>query len=440
MAATPDPVIPSSIPATLDAWLQHIAAVHPREIELGLERIREVAARMGITRPAARVITVAGTNGKGSTLALLNQFLVQTGQRVGLYTSPHMHRFNERILVNNAEASDTMLCDALAMVEQSRADTSLSYFEFATLAALWIFQQSELDFALLEVGLGGRLDAVNIIDADIAVITSIELDHMDWLGNSREQIALEKAGILRPGQTVILAEPEPPQCLTERLQQLQCQCFRLGEEYRFTEQADGESWDWQGSFGAGERGLNGLPLPGLPLASAATALQLLEILRITLCRETIEGILRDIVVPGRWELRREQSSGRLLLLDVAHNPAAAALLHRHLLQMKQAGNYNGKVAVVLAAMADKDVEGIVLSLESISHIWYIAQLDEPRCMPLSELAGRIEAIPGERLLSVHDTVGSAVAAAIDATTEQDLVVVTGSFMTVSQARALSTAI
>ncbi|MEQ8953807.1 MAG: bifunctional tetrahydrofolate synthase/dihydrofolate synthase [Gammaproteobacteria bacterium] len=438
MAVIPEPISPHPTPANLDAWLQHIAAVHPREIELGLERIQAVATRMGISRPAPKVITVGGTNGKGSTLAALNQLLRAAGLNTGLYTSPHIHRFNERIELNDEAVPDQSICAALAEVEQHRGDISLSYFEFATLAALWIFQQADLDVALLEVGLGGRLDAVNIIDADIAVITSISLDHTDWLGNSREQIAMEKAGILRPGQLAVIADPAPPGCLLDHCRKLKCSIFRLGEDYQMAVLPDGR-WDWQGSTIDGTRALASLQLPRIPLASAATALQLLELLDLTLSRSSIERVLASITVPGRWELRRDSKQGQLLLLDVAHNPAAAALLAEHLQQLSRAHCYRGKVAVVLAAMADKDVEGIVLSLESIAHIWYIAQFDEPRGMKAAELHRRIQQLPGERQISVHESVSRALAAAVAECSTQDLIVVTGSFVTVSQARALSSA-
>ena len=231
---------------TLESWLHYISRLHPAEIVPGLARVQQVAARLRLGRPAATVITVAGTNGKGSCLHTMEQLLAGHGWRVGAYSSPHIERFTERIRINGAEVDEAALTQAFAAVEQARGELAITFFEFTTLAALVLFQQQELDFALLEVGLGGRLDAVNLVAAEVSVITSIALDHQHWLGDNLEAIGREKAGIMREGKPVVLASTTMPESVHEQARRLHCPQFQLGRAYQVT-LADGDTWHWQGS-------------------------------------------------------------------------------------------------------------------------------------------------------------------------------------------------
>ena len=285
----------------LAAWLARLESLHPSAIELGLERVAAVAQRMALLPVAARVVTVAGTNGKGSTIAVLDAILRSGGVRTGCYTSPHLQRYNERVRIDGTEATDRQLVDAFQAVEWARDGTSLTYFEFGTLAALKLFQDAGVDCLLLEVGLGGRLDAVNIVDADLAVITSIALDHQDWLGDTREQIALEKAGILRPGCTAVCADPDPPASLLRQFAQLGCELHLLGREFE--------------------------PLPdsgGLRGDNVAAALTSAALLGIDVEALDLQRLLQQLGLEGR--VQRARVGGVTVWLDVAHNPAAAANL------------------------------------------------------------------------------------------------------------------
>lgn len=426
---------------SLDSWLQYIAAVHPREIELGLDRSRRVAARMQLTRPARHVITVAGTNGKGSCVACLEAILEAAGYRTAAYTSPHIHSFNERIRVAAAPASDDTLIEALSFVESCREPDTLSYFEFATLAALWTFQQAEVDLALLEVGLGGRLDAVNIVDPDVAIITSISIDHEDWLGTGVENIGREKAGILRKDIPAIIGSREPPLSIIQRAEEIGARLFILGEDFEVQRSASQQSWQWRG------RGVDTasvlrdqLPLPKLELDNVACALQAAELLPLEIADNAIKLALESVALAGRFELRRDASSAKLVILDVAHNGAAAALLAQNLRRFLRANPKIKKITGVIAVMADKNIEDMVSALESCLNIWYIAQIDEARGMSVIETEKRLQnahtAVEFRRFDSVVDAYQAACAASPESA-EQDLVVVTGSFHTVAAIRNLS---
>lgn len=431
--------------ASLDSWLRHIAAVHPREIELGLERSRRVADRMGLTRPGRYVITVAGTNGKGSCVACLEAILQQSGYRTGAYTSPHIHRFNERFRVDEQCCCDDTLSAALAWVESCRGPDSLSYFEFATLAALWIFQQAEVDVALLEVGLGGRLDAVNIIDPDIAIITSISLDHEDWLGCGVENIGREKAGILRGKIPAILGSSNPPRSILHRAGEIGAQVFMLGKDFKATPTASRAHWQWQGQ-GAGETAvlLDALPMPRLALDNVASALQAIKLLPLAVADSAIVSALESVSLPGRFELRRDVVSGTLVVLDVAHNPAAAALLAVNLKRLRQQHPQIGRITGVIAVMADKEIEDMVVALESCLNIWYIAQIDAARSMSVVEAEKRMQEAAGAVQYRRFESVAAAYQAACDAPLDAEgfgapLVLVTGSFHTVAAVRELTQA-
>jgi len=449
----------------LSHWLDHIALTHPREIDLGLDRVREVAGRMGLARPAPVVFTVAGTNGKGSTVAAVEAILLASGLRTGAYLSPHIERFNERFRVNGAECDDESICAALARVERARAEqarveqtrgaTPLTYFEFATLAALWIFSRAGLDCAVLEVGLGGRLDAVNIVDADVALITNIALDHQHWLGDTREAIGAEKAGILRPRAPLVYGEAQAPASITRRAAELDAPLWRKGRD--FGAEIDGGSWSWWGRAGDGSTvRLEGLEAPELPLAAMAAAIQALYVsplspsalvdddsnragIRASI-RATQGGVYaaqKAAALPGRLEWRRDRASGLPALLDVAHNPAAAGRLAGKIATLRAAGGAGGKVAAVLAMLADKDIEGFAAALGGVVDVWYIAAIDNSRALSAVEQARRLRRrLPGAEA-RVAESVAEAWRAAV--ASGAALAVATGSFHTVAAVRPVTRA-
>ncbi|HZV23293.1 MAG TPA: bifunctional tetrahydrofolate synthase/dihydrofolate synthase, partial [Luteimonas sp.] len=313
---------------TLDEWLAYIERQHPKSIALGLERVREVAARLQLARPASQVITVAGTNGKGSTVAFIESIARAAGWKVGAYTSPHLLAYNERVRIDGVDATDDALVAAFESVEAARGDTALTYFEYGTLAALWLFQRTGLDLAVLEVGLGGRLDAVNLVDADVAVITTVDLDHQDWLGNDREAIGREKAGIARAGRPLVLGEDDPPSSVLGHAYAIGASAIRAGCDFFFSPTEAGH-WQWR-EVGAGLE----LPSPRLAapsqLRNAATAIAALRALPDTLPTDAYAQGVADTDLPGR--LQRFNRIGVEVVVDVAHNPQAARELHAWLQQ------------------------------------------------------------------------------------------------------------
>lgn len=428
-----------STPSTLAEWLDHQQRVHPRAIELGLERAREVWRRLGEPAPAPLVITVGGTNGKGSTVAFIEAMLAAGGRRVGAYTSPHLLRYNERVRVSGADADDATLVDAFDRIEDARGAGSpepvaLTYFEYGTLAALWIFAHARLDVAVLEVGLGGRLDAVNIIDADAAIVTTVDLDHQDWLGNDRESIGREKAGIFRRGRPAIVAESDPPQALLEHALQIGADLRRAGHDYAFDEA--GTDWRWR----AGTVDLV-LPRPGLAapcqIANAAGAIAALHALRARLewNPAAIAAGVRSARVGGR--LQRFAGPPELIV-DVAHNPQAARMLAAWLRQTP----IEGRTLAVFGALDDKDVDGIVGALAQCIDAWYLVGLerDSPRGLPARELRDRIAPRIAAGGITVADgDVAHALALAGAHALPGDRVLAFGSFMVAAPALAFATA-
>jgi dihydrofolate synthase/folylpolyglutamate synthase len=419
---------------SLSFWLKRIATLHPRKIELGLDRVKAVANRMGLTKPARQVITVAGTNGKGSCVACLQAILEQAGYRTGAYTSPHLHHFNERICLEGEEVSDRVLCDAFVAVEHARKEQSLSYFEFGTLAALWLFSKADIDVAILEVGLGGRLDAVNIIDSDIAIITSISLDHQDWLGNDLESIATEKAGIIRHKAPLVYGDLVPCESVLKKADALDAPVYRLNLECYGIVNQDNKAWTFIGCEISGKaQTIEQLPLPHIDLSNAVLAVQAISLLPLAIERKAFEGL----ALPGRFELRKDLNTKKRVILDVAHNPAAAELLGERLLQFRRVNPGITQIVGVIAVMADKDIESIAGALESCLDICYIAQVDAPRCMPSAESFRRIKQYGIESRLEQFDSLEEAYKAACKLATTEDVVVVTGSFYTVAAVRRLS---
>lgn len=438
---------------TLSQWLDRIQQLHPQEIDLGLERVQLVAERLGLQRPAPFVITVTGTNGKGSHVATLDALFREAGLRVGCYTSPHLLHYNERVCVQGEPVPDQALVDAFERIESVRGDVSLTYFEFGTLAALMIFQQSALDVAVLEVGMGGRLDAVNIVDADIAIVTNIDLDHQDWLGATRELIAVEKAGIFRAGKPVVCAEANPPSSLINAAEKLGCPLYLPQRDYHWRSHSL-DYWDWQGQIQQPDGELQfvslaQLPVPSLATGNVASALQAAflsglfdaDFLSKNSLLTHVSKVIKDVQLAGRQQWLQTAPGTARMMVDVAHNPHAGRLLAERLQRERSRGVRN--VHMVIAMMADKDHAGFYHALEKQVDFWYIAHFDLARCLPADALAQRwheLSASSSESAarIAVFDTVAQACEAAAQRAGADDIVVVCGSFMTVADAIAART--
>jgi len=416
---------------TLDAWLGWLETQHPSEIELGLDRIRQVARELDLLNPRARVVSVAGTNGKGSCVASTATLLRQAGLNVGSYTSPHLRRYNERVQINAEPVDDRALCLAFERIAKAAEslDVSLTYFEFGTLAALDIFRRRQVDIMVLEVGLGGRLDAVNLLDADVSVVTSVDLDHQEWLGSDREAIGREKAGIFRPGKPALCADAQPPQSLVQSARALGADWQPLGHSFGF-EQGDRQgvekTWSWWGTHASGQRlALTNMPAPALPLPSLAAALQLVAQLGYDPQRLQAPQLLAELELPGRYQ--KLPWRGRTLVLDVAHNPSAAEYLARRLVQDSPA-----PVVALIAMMKDKDRRATLAALaEQVAH-WWLADLpDLPRSAGSAELRSDLESL-GSTPLGCG-TVAKGLEQLRQVTQEGDRIVILGSFHTLVQA-------
>ncbi|OUS10192.1 hypothetical protein A9Q90_01815 [Gammaproteobacteria bacterium 54_18_T64] len=417
---------------SLGEWLTLLEARHPCEIELGLERIAQVGASLKLVRPAAQVVSVAGTNGKGSAVAVMEALLLQQGRRVGAYTSPHLLHYNERVRIDGQPVSDEALCAAFVQIEAACGATSLSYFEFGTLAALLLFQQAGLDVALLEVGLGGRLDAVNIVDADVAIITSVALDHESWLGDSREQIALEKAGIARCGKPVIYADSDIPSTLLPYLLQLGARPYLLGSS-DFNYFCSDEDLTLRCADAQGERHTyNKLPLPRVALPSALCAVQALLLLgELNLDGVEIAQVFGEVSLPGRCQ--ELCFSKRNVLLDVAHNPAAAQLLAEQL-----ATRESEKIHAIFAVMSDKNIPAIVAPLyQQVAH-WHLGELSHiARAARADDIAEILQSCDMKACtVSTYADIREAMVGALSHMQVTDLLLVFGSFFTVAEVLSL----
>lgn len=412
----------------LAGWLSYLEQLHPTAIDMGLERSRQVAHQLGLGRPAPLVITVTGTNGKGSTCAFLANLLSACGLKVGVYSSPHLLRYNERVQIQGVEASDADLCDAFAAVEAARADVSLTYFEMGTLAAFWLFEQAALDAVVLEVGLGGRLDTVNLVDADLALITSIGLDHADWLGDTRESVAFEKAGICRAGKPVLCGDLDPPLPLLEQVALLDCPFLLRGRDYDL--HVDAAGWQWRGLTAEGlPLQLDDLPLLDLPMENAALAIQAFALLDLPWDAGLIATALRATRVTGRLDRREITWRGKRLqlMLDVGHNPHAASYLAERLGQ----GEQPVERLAVFGLLADKDLPGVLAPLQSqVSH-WYVATLDSPRARPAEELESAL--LAGGASVENAGTVAAALTQAADKAVDGAQILLFGSFFCVAEA-------
>jgi dihydrofolate synthase/folylpolyglutamate synthase len=409
---------------SLDQWLDWQGRLHPREIELGLERVRAVWQRMGCPRPGRVLITVGGTNGKGSCVAYLEAILRAAGYSTGAYTSPHLYRYNERIRLQGVAASDQRICEAFDRVDRARGGVTLTYFEFGTLAAMDVFASALPDVALLEVGLGGRLDAVNVVDAELALLTNVSLEHTAWLGTDRESIGREKAGIFRYNAPVVVAEPQPPESVLQRARALGCDLALSGRDYRYSV---GEgSWSWRG------RSLELLDLPGPALAglhqldNAAAVLMALEMLgdRLPVARNAVvEGLARTSLA-GRFEVH---SGVVTVILDVAHNPAAAGALARTL----AATPCPGRTLAVLGVLGDKDLAGMAAALTGQIDAWYVSAPAAGRGMPREQAEGELRRLGADPVLG-FDRLAGALEAARAGAGPGDRIVAFGSFLTVAE--------
>lgn len=413
---------------SLADWLSYLEQLHPSAIDMGLERSRIVLQRLGLTRIAPRVITVTGTNGKGSTCAFIASLLQGQGLKVGVYSSPHLLRYNERVQIAGVEASDAQLCEAFAVVEAARGDTSLTYFEMGTLAAFWLFQQAGLDALVLEVGLGGRLDAVNLLDADIAVVTSIGIDHADWLGDSRESVAFEKAGILRAAKPALCGDIDPPQPLLDQVALLDAPFFLRGRDYDLSVGEQG--WSWHGLNDHGEvLRLSQLPLLDLPMENAALALQVYAVMQLPWQPEAISKALLQTRVTGRLDRRMFNWQGKslTLLLDVGHNPHAADYLAQRLASRA----LPGKRLAVFGLLADKDLSGVVAPLLSEVDNWAVAPLPTSRSREVAELQAHLQHCGAQ--VAAYASVQAALEAQCEQAADGDEVLLFGSFYCVAEA-------
>jgi dihydrofolate synthase/folylpolyglutamate synthase len=413
---------------TLEQWLAWQEALHPNPIDMGLERVQAVFERMYRQRPPAVVITVAGTNGKGSTVAMLATILQAAGFRVGSYTSPHVLRYNERIQVEGQQASDDQICEAFARVDAARGEQSLTYFEFGTLAALSIFYESGVEVMVLEVGMGGRLDAVNILDADVAVITAIDIDHREWLGDDREQIALEKAGILRAHHPGVIVDQDIPSSLLAyaREHEVPLYCLERDFDYRL----QNGQWQWLGEDGA----RYALPRPAMSgefqVQNAAGVLMVLQLLRerLPVSQDAVRRGLLSARLPGRYDY---QPGPVATIFDVAHNPAAARALSKTLASQP----HGGRTLAVLGMMRDKDHRGVLASLADQVDGWHVGPLSSPRSAAAGTLASALGSLT-QAPVHCHASVAEAYRAALAEAGAGDRIVVFGSFYTVAEVQGL----
>ncbi|MFP7722673.1 bifunctional tetrahydrofolate synthase/dihydrofolate synthase [Lysobacter sp. A3-1-A15] len=411
----------------LTQWLEYIERQHPKQIDMGLDRVRAVAREMGLQRPAPRVITVGGTNGKGSTVAFIEAMARGAGWRVGAYTSPHLRAYNERVRINGADIGDAPLVSAFEAVEEARGGVPLTYFEYGTLAALWCFEQAGLDLVVLEVGLGGRLDATNIVDPDVAVVTTVDLDHQDYLGADREAIGFEKAGIARAWKPLVLGDEDPPSSVLRHAYAIGASAVRIGCDFFFETTADG--WHWR------ELGCEyELPLPQMAapvqVRNAAVAIAALRALDAPLTEPVIAEAVANAKLDAR--LQAFDREGVAVVVDVAHNPQAARELGRWL----AASPVPGTTHAVFAALGDKDVEGVVAALAGTVGCWHLAGLPHAgdRAQSGARLAARLAGTAAANA-TAHDDVTTALAATLARATPGDRVLVLGSFLTASAALA-----
>jgi dihydrofolate synthase/folylpolyglutamate synthase len=416
-----------SNPTTLPAWLALLESRHAETvINMGLDRVLAVKERLQLSF-SCPVVMVAGTNGKGSTCAMLESVLLRAGYKVGLYIKPHFLDFNERARINGELASDEALVAAFDTVEAARGDTVLTYFEFTTLAIMHLLSGAGMDVVILEVGLGGRLDAVNIVDADVAIVTSVDIDHIDYLGDTREKIGFEKAGIFRAGKTAICSDPVPPQSLIDHANAIGADLWIMGRDFNYS--GDKQQWN----YGGRSQRRNSLAYPSLrganQILNACAVLAALEALKLELpvgAQEVRTGLV-TVELPGRFQVLPGRPT---VILDVAHNPHAASALNQNLGNM----GFHPYTYAVFGSMHDKDIDGVIAAMsEHVDH-WCLTNLPSPRAASASELAAKVQIVQeekAERTINIFEDPAAAYANAISRAGENDRIVVFGSFLTVA---------
>lgn len=407
---------------SLADWLCYIEQSHPiHQIELGLDRISAVAARANLQHLPGKTVLIAGTNGKGTTACCIEQLLLAQGKTVGVYSSPHLLQFNERLRINGQDVADADWVSAFAFVEALRQDIALTYFEFTTLVAFRLLQQQQPDYCLIEVGLGGRLDATNIISPDISVITTIDLDHQDWLGNDRNSIGREKAGVFRAGGIAIIGELNPPPSVLQKTAELACNTFLVQRDYHYQddEQHQGQMWHWQGV----NHKFDNLPTPALPVQNAACSLAVLEQLNMLPSPQQLGRVLANLKLAGRMQWLQQQPA---IIVDVAHNPQSGRYLAQQVQQLKPRFR---RILALVGMLKDKDIEQTLLPLTPLFEQWHLVSLTGARGATAEHLDKLL--IPFEVVTQQHDDIQLAYQHLRQGLQDDELLVVFGSFITVS---------
>lgn len=399
---------------SLATWLDYLLSIHPKNIEMGLDRVQLVFDKLNLDLTGSTIVSVAGTNGKGTTCALIEHAVLAAGKSVAVYSSPHLINYQERVRINHKQLSASAHCNAFLRIEEARGDVLLTFFEFATLAALYLISKHTCEIVLLEVGLGGRLDAVNIVDPDLAVITSIGIDHQEFLGDTRELIAIEKAGIFRKGIPAVIGEIDPPDTLIEQAKNINVSSYWQGKDFNFV--LKNGSWNWSGK----DKQLSNLPLPLIPLQNVSTALQVIELLRLPLSSLALRKVIENTSLPGRYQKIQTDPT---VILDVAHNPQAANNLVTYLNSLEFENLH-----LVVAMLADKDIKATLEPFIAQNAQWYMASLDNPRGAD-SELLKSV--LNKNETVLEFESVEKAYNQALSVADKKDLVVVFGSFFTVA---------
>jgi len=410
---------------TLAAWLGYIERQHPSAIALGLERVAEVLRSLDL-RLACPVVIVGGTNGKGSVCAMLASILGCAGYRAGLYTSPHLLRYNERVRIGGAEANDAALCESFEAVERARGEVPLTYFEFGTLAALWLFARANLDAAVLEVGLGGRLDAVNVLESDCSVLTSVGIDHSEYLGGTRESIGREKAGIFRASKPAVVAEPDPPASVLHAAAELGAQLLLLGRDFGYLPR--GSQWSYWGPVGKRHNLAHPALRGAMQLRNASAALAALDALnrRLPVSMQDVRRGLAAVRLAGRFQVLPGRPQ---IILDVAHNPQAAQTLAQNLAD----SGFARETIAVFGMLRDKDIAGVVRAVAAQITRWHLCDLGGARGASAAELAGALTQAGATGTVAMHENPARALDAARSEAKPDDKIVVFGSFLTVAEA-------
>ena len=430
--------------SSLSDWLTYMHQIHVSAIDMGLSRVLPVAEKLGVlsvndksdTQPQTKpyIFTVAGTNGKGSTTAIISEICQQAGYKTALYQSPHLLEFNERVRISGNPVSNQTLIDAFYQVEQARlaCDLTLSFFEMTTLSAMLIFTQADCDVWVLEVGLGGRLDVVNIIDPDMAVITNIGIDHVDWLGDTREKIGYEKAGILRQGIPVVYGEEDMPVSVQNKIKKLDCITYQVGKDFAcFDDGSDPQVWQ----FSSRAVTLN-LPKPTLSLINSANAVATVLASELSINQNDIANGLRAVKLAGRFDYR--QLANRHWLFDVAHNAEGVNFLLQGFVPFWQrhlASHPTAKLHLLFSMLGDKNVKAVVSLLQRSNlpiESWYLAEINHPRAMPLQELESSLATMVDTNQVNAHDSFNNAVVRMIQQTNPADFILVCGSFHTIGE--------